>query len=309
MSDKKKKPLGESIKKALSGLKLSHFILLVLLLLVVVGISTVGTVIVAATSGMPSLESTDITDYDVTSYIVDKDGVFVDKLADTNYVAADYDDISENMLNAVVSLEDKRFYSHHGIDPIRISGAMVANLKAGGIVQGGSTITQQLAGLVMENRDEKTYKRKIQEMILAFRIERNYSKEDILNAYLNRVYFGIGLSGKACYGIEAAAQDILGKHASDLTIADAALLAGVIQNPTTWSPITDPENAKVRREQALSAMLSNGVITQEQYDEANNSEIVTASIVSDDDTETQQYNQSYIDYVITEALDALGVDE
>lgn len=309
MSDKKKKPLGESIKKALSGLKLSHFILLVLLLLVVVGISTVGTVIVAATSGMPSLESTDITDYDVTSYIVDKDGVFVDKLADTNYVAADYDDISENMLNAVVSLEDKRFYSHHGIDPIRISGAMVANLKAGGIVQGGSTITQQLAGLVMENRDEKTYKRKIQEMILAFRIERNYSKEDILNAYLNRVFFGIGLSGKACYGIEAAAQDILGKHASDLTIADAALLAGVIQNPTTWSPITDPENAKVRREQALSAMLSNGVITQEQYDEANNSEIVTASIVSDDDTETQQYNQSYIDYVITEALDALGVDE
>ena len=309
MSDKKKKPLGESIKKALSSLKLSHFILLVLLLLVVVGISTVGTVIVAATSGMPSLESTDITDYDVTSYIVDKDGVFVDKLADTNYVAVEYDDISENMLNAVVSLEDKRFYDHHGIDPIRIAGAMVANVKAGSIVQGGSSITQQLAGLVMENRDEKTYKRKIQEMVLAFRIENNYSKEEILTAYLNRCYFGIGYSGKACYGIEAAAQDILGKHASDLTIADAALLAGVIQNPTTWSPITDPENAKVRREQALSAMLENGVITQEQYDEANNSEIVTGSIVSDTETETQQYNQSYIDYVITEAIEALGVDE
>ena len=309
MSDKKKKPLGESIKKALSSLKLSHFILLVLLLLVVVGISTVGTVIVAATSGMPSLESTDITDYDVTSYIVDKDGVFVDKLADTNYVAVEYDDISENMLNAVVSLEDKRFYDHHGIDPIRIAGAMVANVKAGSIVQGGSSITQQLAGLVMENRDEKTYKRKIQEMVLAFRIENNYSKEEILTAYLNRCYFGIGYSGKACYGIEAAAQDILGKHASDLTIADAALLAGVIQNPTTWSPITDPENAKVRREQALSAMLDNGVITQEQYDEANNSEIVTGSIVSDTETETQQYNQSYIDYVITEAIEALGVDE
>lgn len=230
MSNKNKKSLGESIKQVLSSLKLSHFILLVLLLLVVVGISTVGTVILAATSGMPSLEDTDVTDFDVTSYIVDKDGVFVDQMVDTNYVNVDTSEISDNMTNAVISIEDRRFYKHHGVDPIRIGGAMVANLKAGTIVQGGSTITQQLAGLVMENRDEKTYKRKIQEMVLAFRIENEYSKEDILTAYLNRVYLGIGLSGKACYGVEAAAQDMLGKHADELTVADAALLAGMIQN-------------------------------------------------------------------------------
>ena len=159
MSDKKKKSLRESIKQVVSSLKLSHFILLILLLLVVVGISTVGTVILAATSGMPSIEETDVTDFDVTSYIVDKDGVFVDKMVDTNYIGVESNEIAQNMKDAVVSIEDKRFYDHHGVDPIRIGGAMVANLRAGGIVQGGSTITQQLAGLVMENRDEKTYKR------------------------------------------------------------------------------------------------------------------------------------------------------
>ena len=307
MSNKNKKSLGESIKQVLSSLKLSHFILLVLLLLVVVGISTVGTVILAATSGMPSLEDTDVTDFDVTSYIVDKDGVFVDQMVDTNYVNVDTSEISDNMTNAVISIEDRRFYKHHGVDPIRIGGAMVANLKAGTIVQGGSTITQQLAGLVMENRDEKTYKRKIQEMVLAFRIENEYSKEDILTAYLNRVYLGIGLSGKACYGVEAAAQDMLGKHADELTVADAALLAGMIQNPTYWSPITDPDNAKVRRDTVLSAMLDNGVIDQTQYDEAVNTPITTASIVVESGNETQSYNQSYIDYVIEEGMEVLNV--
>lgn len=307
MSNKNKKSLGESIKQVLSSLKLSHFILLVLLLLVVVGISTVGTVILAATSGMPSLEDTDVTDFDVTSYIVDKDGVFVDQMVDTNYVSVDASEISDNMTNAVISIEDRRFYKHHGVDPIRIGGAMVANLKAGTIVQGGSTITQQLAGLVMENRDEKTYKRKIQEMVLAFRIENEYSKEDILTAYLNRVYLGIGLSGKACYGVEAAAQDMLGKHADELTVADAALLAGMIQNPTYWSPITDPDNAKVRRDTVLSAMLDNGVIDQTQYDEAVNTPITTASIVVESGNETQSYNQSYIDYVIEEGMEVLNV--
>ena len=265
MSDKKKKSTFEGVKKALSNLKLSHFILLVLLLLVVVGASTVGTVILAATSDMSSLENNDITDFDVTSYIVDKDGTFVEKmLPNTNYVSVEYNEISDNMLNAVTSIEDRRFFDHHGVDPIRIAGAVVANLRAGETVQGGSTITQQVAGLAMLDRNEKTYKRKIQEAILALRIERQYSKNEILTAYLNRCYFGVGLSGKACYGIEAAANDILGKHASDLTVADAALLAGIIQNPGYWSPVIDEDNAYQRREQVLNAMMENGVISSDE---------------------------------------------
>lgn len=310
MSDKKKKSTFEGVKKALSNLKLSHFILLVLLLLVVVGASTVGTVILAATSDMSSLENNDITDFDVTSYIVDKDGTFVEKmLPNTNYVSVEYNEISDNMLNAVTSIEDRRFFDHHGVDPIRIAGAVVANLRAGEIVQGGSTITQQLAGLVMLDRNEKTYKRKIQEAILALRIERQYSKNEILTAYLNRCYFGVGLSGKACYGIEAAANDILGKHASDLTVADAALLAGIIQNPGYWSPVIDEDNAYQRREQVLNAMKENGVISSDEYEQYNAEPIVTATITEVDDNVNQSYNQSYVDYVVEEAMQALDLDD
>lgn len=310
MSDKKKKSTFEGVKKALSNLKLSHFILLVLLLLVVVGASTVGTVILAATSDMSSLENNDITDFDVTSYIVDKDGTFVEKmLPNTNYVSVEYNEISDNMLNAVTSIEDRRFFDHHGVDPIRIAGAVVANLRAGETVQGGSTITQQLAGLAMLDRNEKTYKRKIQEAILALRIERQYSKNEILTAYLNRCYFGVGLSGKACYGIEAAANDILGKHASDLTVADAALLAGIIQNPGYWSPVIDEDNAYQRREQVLNAMKENGVISSDEYEQYNAEPIVTATITEVDDNVNQSYNQSYVDYVVEEAMQALDLDD
>lgn len=310
MSDKKKKSTFEGVKKALSNLKLSHFILLVLLLLVVVGASTVGTVILAATSDMSSLENNDITDFDVTSYIVDKDGTFVEKmLPNTNYVSVEYNEISDNMLNAVTSIEDRRFFDHHGVDPIRIAGAVVANLRAGETVQGGSTITQQLAGLAMLDRNEKTYKRKIQEAILALRIERQYSKNEILTAYLNRCYFGVGLSGKACYGIEAAANDILGKHATDLTVADAALLAGIIQNPGYWSPVIDEDNAYQRREQVLNAMKENGVISSDEYEQYNAEPIVTATITEVDDNVNQSYNQSYVDYVVEEAMQALDLDD
>jgi penicillin-binding protein 1A len=291
------------------GLKLSHIIILALLLLAVAGASTIGTVILAAMSGMPSLENNDITDYNVTSYIVDKDDEFVDKLANnTNYISVDHSEISQNMLNAVVSIEDKRFYTHHGVDPIRIGGAFLANMRAGHTVQGGSTITQQLAGLALLDRNEKTYKRKIQEAVLAVRIENAYSKEDILTAYLNRCYFGIGKSGMVCYGIEAAANDILGKHASDLTVADSALLAGLIQNPTYWSPIANADNAKTRRDQVLQAMLNNKAITQDEYNAALAEPIQTNSISQPDDEVKQSYNQSYIDYVIEEAMDLLKVD-
>lgn len=310
MKNKKKGSYGQNLKRALSNLKLSHFIMLVVLLLVVVCASTIGTIVVAATSDMPSLDNNDITDYDVTSYIVDKDGAFVEKMADNvNYVDVEHNEISQNMLNAVTSIEDRRFYSHHGVDPIRILGAVVANIKAGETVQGGSTITQQLTGLALLDRNEKTYKRKIQEAILALRVENEYSKDEILTAYLNRCYFGTGYSGMSCYGIEAAANDILGKHASDLTVPEAALLAGMIQNPSKWSPIYDADAAKERRDTVLRAMEDNGVITAEELETYLNEPITTASITTADDNVKQSYNQSYIDYVVEEALEILELED
>ena len=163
--DNEKQPIDANRPKRF---KWSHLLILLFLLVCVVGVTTVATVIMAAMSSMPDIEDMDITSYNVTSYIVDKDGEFVDKLsANNNHIQIKYNEISPNMIKSVVAIEDQRFYKHHGIDPIRIGGAFIANLKAGHIVQGGSTITQQLAGMALNKRDEKSYSRKIQEAVLA----------------------------------------------------------------------------------------------------------------------------------------------
>lgn len=290
--------------------KWSHLLILAFLLLCVVGVTTVTTVIMAAMGSMPNIEDLDITSYNVTSYIVDKDGDFVDKLsANNNHIQIKYNEISPNMIKSVVAIEDKRFYKHHGIDPIRIGGAFIANLRAGHIVQGGSTITQQLAGMALNKRDEKSYSRKIQEAVLALRIEKQYSKEDIITAYLNRVYLGVGNSGMNCYGVEAAANDLFGKHASELTIAEGAMIAGIIQNPAGHSPINNPDNALARRGQVLQALLTNKYITEADYQKATNAPLNLSTISVSPETETQTYNQSYIDAVITSAAEKLGLEK
>lgn len=300
----KKKPLG------LHSVKWSHIIALALLLVCVIGFTTVGTVVVAALSGMPSIEDTDITTYDVTSYILDKDGAFVDKLESANnHIPVKYNQISPNMIKALVSIEDRRFYKHPGIDIIRIGGAFVSNLKAGHIVAGGSTITQQLAGMAMLDRSEKSYTRKIQEAVLAMRLERHYSKQDIITAYLNRVYFGIGNSGMNCYGIEAAANDFFGKHAKDLTMDEAATLAGVIQNPGGHSPIAHPDNAVIRRSQVLAALERNKFITPEETEALNKMPLNLATISVNKGNEKQTFNQGYIDAVVDEALVRLNLQK
>ncbi len=296
--------------KAKRKFKWSHFLILAVLLVFVVGITTVSTVVVAALSGMPSLDETEITNYDLTSYILDKDGAFVEKLQTANnHVPVKYDEISPNMVKALVSIEDKRFYKHHGLDLFRIGGAFVSNLKAGHIVQGGSTITQQLAGMAMLDRSDKTYKRKIQEAVIALRIERKYSKEEIITSYLNRAYFGIGNSGLNCYGVEAAANDFFGKHAKDLTMDESAMLAGMIQNPGLHSPITNPENAIERRHQVLQALLSNKFIDEESFNSLDNAPLNLATITVNRDPEKQSYNQVYIDYVVQEATEKLNLQK
>lgn len=295
---------------SLKKIKWSHIITLAILLVGVVGFTTVGTIIVAALSGMPSIDDADITSYDVTSYILDKDGEFVDKLkAANNHIPVKYDQISPNIIKALVSIEDRRFYKHHGVDVIRIGGAFISNLKAGHIVQGGSTITQQLAGLAMLDRNEKSYTRKIQEAVLAIRLERRYSKQELITAYLNRVYFGIGNSGMNCYGVEAAANDIFGKHAKDLTMDEAAMLAGIIQNPGGHSPIAHPDNAVNRRSQVLAALQRNEFISPEEEQADNKAPLNLSTISVNKASEKQSFNQGYIDAVIDEALGHLELEK
>jgi penicillin-binding protein 1A len=175
--------------------------------------------------------------------------------------------MSPNLLKAVISVEDQRYFEHSGVDVIRVAAAVIANLREGRRAEGGSTITQQLARQSFLTRD-KTYRRKLKEMVLAARLERTYSKERILELYVNKVYFGDGL-----YGAEAASRGFFGKPASELNIAEAALLAGVIQSPSTFAPTINLERAISRRNVVLQAMLSTGAIDRKAYETARSARV------------------------------------
>jgi 1A family penicillin-binding protein len=175
--------------------------------------------------------------------------------------------MSEHLVSAVLSVEDQRFYDHHGVDLIRIPGALLANLREGRRAQGGSTITQQLARQSLLTRD-KTLRRKVQEALLAARIEAMYSKDEILELYLNKVYFGDGL-----YGVEAASLGFFGKSAADLDVAEAALLAGLIKSPSTWAPTINLEQAVARRNVVLATMVDSGAIDQETFERLREEEV------------------------------------
>jgi len=170
--------------------------------------------------------------------------------------------MSPHLLKAVVSVEDQRFYDHSGVDPIRVAAAFTANVREGRRAEGGSTITQQLARQSFLSRD-KTYRRKLKEVILAAYIEKMYGKHEILELYLNKVYFGDGL-----YGVEAASRGYFGKPASDLTVDEAALLAGLIQSPSSYAPTVNLDRAIARRNVVLQAMVGSGAIDQAAADRA-----------------------------------------
>ena len=179
--------------------------------------------------------------------------------------------ISPNFLKAVISVEDQRFYEHSGIDAIRVGAAVLRNIEEGRRAEGGSTITQQLARQSFLTRN-KTYRRKIQEVILAANIESLYSKKEILELYLNKVYFGDGL-----YGVEAAARGYFAKSATDLTIDEGALLAGLIQSPSSYAPTVNLERAIARRALVLQTMVASGAIDQATAERARKAPVRLAN--------------------------------
>jgi 1A family penicillin-binding protein len=175
--------------------------------------------------------------------------------------------MSPNFIKAVISVEDQRFYEHSGVDPVRVAAAVLRNVQSGRRAEGGSTITQQLARLSFLTRD-KTYRRKLKEVILSSYIERLYSKHDILELYLNKVYFGDGL-----YGVEAAARGYLGKSSSNLTVDEAALLAGLIQSPSSYAPTVNLDRAIARRNLVLQTMVSSGAIDAQVAEQAKKARV------------------------------------
>jgi penicillin-binding protein 1A len=171
-------------------------------------------------------------------------------------------DVPDMLIKALIATEDTRFYSHHGLDPRGIARAMYRNIRARKVLEGGSTLTQQLAKVLFLNPD-RSYSRKLKEMALALRIEQRYTKQEILSLYLNQIYFGSG-----AYGVEAAARIYFGKSAKDLTIAECALLAGLPRTPTYYSPFKSPTSALGRRAYVLNRMAASGVISVAQAEEA-----------------------------------------
>ena len=209
------------------------------------------------------LDPSKLTGLAQTGAIYDKNGNYLTTLVGReNRTVIDTSQLPRHVVDAFLAAEDLRFYQHPGFDIIRIFGAVVSNVRTGGFDQGASTITQQLVKL-SHLSSQKTIARKLEEIWLSLQMEHFYTKEQILDMYLNYIYFGQG-----AYGIQAAAQTTFGADATDLSPAQAAALAAAIKAPSAYSIHDSPQNNKERREYILSVMLQEGMLTQEQYDAA-----------------------------------------
>ncbi|PFK46568.1 monofunctional biosynthetic peptidoglycan transglycosylase [Bacillus cereus] len=210
------------------------------------------------------------------------------------------DQISPYVREATLSIEDQRFYDHHGFDMKRIAGAIVADIKAMAKVQGASTITQQYARNLYLDHD-KTWKRKALEALYTIRLEVNYDKNHILEGYLNTIYYGHG-----AYGIEAASRLYFNKSASDLTLAEASMLAGIPKGPSVYSPYVKEERAKTRQSIILDEMVEQGYITKGQATSAKKENLTFASLKTKEVAEIAPYFQ---DAVQNSLLHDIGLDE
>lgn len=209
-------------------------------------------------SQMPSASSWSIPERPPNMKIVSVEGTVIANRGATGGEALPLEEISPYIPQAVMAIEDRRFYSHFGVDPYGLGRAIFTNITSGRAVQGGSTLTQQLAKNLFLS-PERTVERKVQEVLLAFWLEQKYTKDQILAMYLNRVYFGSN-----AYGVEAAARRYFNKSARDVNLGEAALLAGLLKAPSRLSPARDPEAAEARAQVVLQAMREEGYVTEDE---------------------------------------------
>ena len=221
-------------------------------------------VLLAITQDMPQVESLQTYEPSSVTRILADDGRPVRSFFVERRIPISIQEIPDNLIKAVVAVEDARFYGHFGLDLRGILRALWKDITSMRVVEGGSTLTQQLSKVLFLT-PEKTLIRKIREAFLAINIERRYSKDEILSLYLNQIYLGEG-----AYGVEAAARTYFGKHAQELTLAEGALIAGLPRSPALYSPINHPERARQRMRTVLDRLLTEGYITQSDHDAAAN---------------------------------------
>lgn len=275
-----------------TGRKIAAFFFVILIIVVLLGGANIATIYYGA-----SLDESKIVAPSAKVKLLDTNKIEMSYHSSVNeYVQ--YEEISPYIINAFVGLEDKRFFKHNGIDLYRIGGAVVHNIKAKSLKEGASTISQQLAKNTQLS-GEKTFNRKIKEMRMARQIERKFGKEQILEMYLNAIYFGGGI-----YGIDKACKTFFGKSAKDVTLPEAAMLAGVVRSPNNNSPINNESNAKQRLNLTLKVMLKNNLITYPEYEQALQYSYVRPIV-----QEKEKYSGKYAICAINEAAKLLGITE
>ena len=230
----------------------------------------VGGIVLYYGARMPSASSWSIPERPPNLKVVSVEGTVIANRGATGGEALALEDMSPFIPQAVIAIEDRRFYSHFGVDPLGLARAIVTNILSGRTVQGGSTLTQQLAKNLFLS-PERTVERKIQEVLLSFWLEHKFTKDQILAMYLNRVYFGSN-----AYGVEAASRRYFSKSARDVNLGEAALLAGLLKAPSRLSPARDPEAAEARAQVVLGAMREEGFITEDEIKTAMSQPPTTA---------------------------------
>jgi penicillin-binding protein 1A len=266
------KPVAWSRKKSSRRSVLGTVILISLTVFIGTALAGSSLVYFLLLKELPSIAA--LKDYrpSITTRVYADNGELIDEFFLEDRKVIKYEDIPKIVIQAFVAAEDARFFQHQGFDMQSMSRAFFKNLEAGRIVQGGSTITQQVAK-VLYLSPERSYLRKIKEALLAYKIDKYLTKEEIITLYLNHIYLGHGT-----YGIEAASQAYFGKGARDLTLAEAALLAGLPKAPSSYSPYLHPDRAYQRQAYVLSRMLEDEYITKTQKDEALGTKIRFRSI-------------------------------
>ena len=287
----KKKPV-----KKKSSWKRSFWMFFTLFILIVAG---AGCGFLGAT--MSSLPDVSNVKPAASSQIYDADGELITTVHSTeNRLPVKLADIPKNLQNAFIATEDNRFYSHHGIDPIGIMRALWVNLAHDGVAEGGSTITQQLARNAFLTQD-RTFKRKVMEALLALRIEQKYTKQEILEMYMNQIYFGQG-----AYGVQTASHVYFGKDVQDLSLAQMAVLAGLPQSPNYYSPFNNLQAAKARQAVVLGQMVKYDYLSPAQAEEAKQADL---QLAEKPETTSEHGGLGYfIDYVINEVSERYGAD-
>lgn len=253
-----------------------------------------GVVLAYYTKDLPSVEEIARKDIKPAITIYDSKGSILAKYGDHVGETLTYSQIPQSMVNAVIATEDHRFFNHFGVDVWGILRANIVNLRSGRLVQGGSTVTQQLAKILYLS-PEKTLKRKIQEFLIALQLEQKFSKEQIMALYLNKVYLG-----KGNYGIDAAAKYYFGKAAEELDTFEAAILAGMLKAPSRYTPSSNPELSIARARQVLTQMHDLGFIDTQTLNHIKPPHVMERGI-----GRGALHNPYFADYILSEAQDQL----